>query len=106
MKKLLLYPVIIFSYITINTSFVLASEKPKNDGSSFKKAIIVHSISEEYAFLQKMKLIPKSQLLVVNDGVYYDVFMFEDKLQKTIYFKLGGNDGPKIITVKRDSLII
>jgi hypothetical protein len=59
-----------------------------NDGSSYKKAIVVKSISEEYAYVRKVcpacKF--KSQSLRQNDKKYYDVLYFDNDGTEAIYY--------------------
>lgn len=59
-----------------------------NDGSSFEKAIVVKSISEEYAYVKKIcpecKL--KKQALRQNNKKYYDVLYFDKDGTEVIYY--------------------
>ena len=65
-----------------------ASATSNQDGSSFEKAIVVKSISEEYAYVKKVcpdcKF--KKQSLRSQGKKYYDVLFFDNSGTEAVYY--------------------
>jgi protein involved in sex pheromone biosynthesis len=65
-----------------------ASAAGSNDGSSYEKAIVVNSVSEEYAYVKKVcpgcKF--KKQSLSSKNKKYYDILIFIDSGSEVMYY--------------------
>jgi glutaredoxin len=59
-----------------------------NDGSSFEKAIVVKSVSEEYAYVRKVcpECKFRKQALTSNNKKYYDVLYFIKAGSEVVYY--------------------
>jgi hypothetical protein len=83
------------TFVMLLTSCFLISQVPpktlsrilkSGNGQSIQTAFQVHSIDEEYEVLTFLKLNPKSQKSLIDNGELYDCFTLDSK--KTVYFKI------------------